>query len=101
MVFFYPKNGARNQKAANLRLSVIENHCPPFLMLTLAGVCVFIAGRAVKAVKPEAVTREMRGNPVKNYAYSVFMHNIDEFFKIIGCAVARGRGEISRDLVSP
>ena len=70
-------------------------------MLALAGVGVFITGRAVKTVKPEAVAREMRGNPIKNYTYAAFVHNIYKLFKIIGRAVARGRGKIPRYLIPP
>ena len=57
-------------------------------MLAFAGIRIFKAGCAVKAIQPELVFRKMRRHPVEYHADAVLMHNIYKFLEFIRGAVA-------------
>ena len=69
-------------------------------MLAFFWVCIFIARRAVKLAKPVRVFGKVRGNPIDYYAYPRFVA-LYKIFKIVGRAVARSNGVITRYLIAP
>ena len=70
-------------------------------MLSSQRVGVLIAALAVPLVKSRRVFREMRGNPVENYAYSRIMTLIDKRHKVVRRAKARSGRVIANLLISP
>ncbi len=101
VVFFQPENRAGNQEADDLVPAVIENERPPLLMLPLARVGVFIAGRPVEPGKPAFILRKMSRDPIHNHADPGLMALFHKAHEILRGAVARGGGEIPRHLIPP
>ncbi len=70
-------------------------------MLSSQRVGIFIAALAVPLVKSCRVLREVRGNPVENYAYSRLVALIDKCHKVVRRSEARSWRVIAYLLISP
>ena len=101
MELIEPIDGARDQEAANLVPSVIEYFRLPIGMKTLPPVGVLEQVRAVEIGQPVLVRREMRRHPIEHHADSLLVQVIDEVHEVLRRTEARGRREISADLISP
>ena len=101
MVVVHPEHSAGRKEAGNLVHSVVKDHCPPLFMLAAAGVGVLIAGGAVKHIQPVTVLGEVGGHPVQNNADAGLVQLIHQGHKILGGAVAAGRGKVAGDLIAP
>src|SRR5580704_13963777 len=70
-------------------------------MKALARIGVLVEVRAVKVGEAVLVVWKMRGHPVEDDPQAALMQAVDEIHQVLRRAVARGRREIARDLVSP
>ena len=101
MEFPQPERSRGKEKALHLAAAIVENARPPPLVLTLIGVCVFVAGRTVEVDEAVLVLAEVRGHPVKENGDPLAVQVVDKVHKILGRSVARRRGKIAGTLVAP
>ncbi len=57
--------------------------------------------RPIKAREPVRVLREVRGDPVEQYAHTALVHVIDEILEVLGRPIPTRGGEVPGDLVPP
>ena len=96
-----PENGVRYQKALHFVAAPVENARAPALHFHFILALIFIAGRSVELVKAVFVLGKMRGHPVENDAYPVFMELVHQPHEFMRRAETGGNAEIPRDLIAP
>ena len=96
-----PEERAARQEIAHLSAAVVEDRALPFRVKPLPRIRVLVQMRAVEVGEPMLVVRKMRRHPIKDHPQSALVQAINEIHEILRGAVARGRREISRDLISP
>ena len=96
-----PEQHIRNQEILDLRLTVVENLCPPVRVLAKPGIGMLKDTLAVKLHQPVRIRRKVCRNPVQNYSYPRLMQRIDKIHKVLRRSVARCRRIISCDLIAP
>ena len=101
MEFFDPEHRGGEQQVARGHLAVIEHARPPFLVLHLERVGVFVQIRAVKLDQPASILGEMRRHPVHDDADAGLVRLVDQVHQILGRTVAACRREIADDLIPP
>ncbi len=101
MVLVQPEQGIGDEKIANLVSAEIEDEGPPIRMFPLAGILVFVEGRAVKQPQAPVIFWKMGGDPIDNDADTVLVTRVDEKLKIVGGAESACRGIVPRDLITP
>ena len=101
MELLKPEHEIRNQEIANFVAAVVENQSPPFLVLTDAGITVFVEMGAVEEGETVGILGEVPWNPVDDHADAFSVAAIHKGAEFIGCAVATGRCVPTGHLVAP
>src|SRR5215469_17297806 len=101
MIFVQPEHGAGHQEAAHLVATVVIDVRVPVGMEAEPPIRVLEKMRAVEVGKAVPIGREVRWNPIENDSDATLMQIVDEKHEILGRAVASGRREITRGLISP
>ena len=101
MVLAQPEQRVGEQEVADLVAPVVEDQRAPVGVRAAPRVVVLVERGPVEAGEGEVVAREVRGDPVEDHAEPVLVQAVDELAEVVGRAVARGRGEVARDLVAP
>jgi len=101
VILIQPEQSAGHQKAAHLVAAIVEDEGLPVRMKALARIGVLEQMCAVKVSQPVRVGREVRRHPVQNHADPLLVQIVHQVHEILGCAVARSGGKISRGLVAP
>src|SRR5690625_435684 len=101
MIFIEPKEGAADQKRADLVATVVENVAFPVRVKSLARIGMFEKVGAVKIGEAMFIAWKMGRNPVEDDADPVLVQVIDQVHEILRRSVATGRGKIAGSLVAP
>ena len=99
MVLVQPEAGVGHQEVAHFAASEIEHVGAPIRMLATGRVRILVQRRAIESAKGERVLREMRRNPVHDYAGLV--HLLDEILEVVRAAKARINRVIAGYLITP
>ena len=101
VILAQPEQGVGDEEVADLVAPEVEDQRAPVGVRPTAGVGVLIERGAVEAGQRELVTREVRRDPVQEDPDALGVHLVDERPQVVGRAVARGRGVVAGDLVTP
>ena len=101
MVLVQPEAGVGHQEVAHFAASEIEHIGAPIRMLATGRVRILVQRRAIESAKGERVLREMRRNPVHDYADAGLVHLLDEILEVVRAAKARINRVIAGYLITP
>ena len=101
MVAVEPAQGRRQQEPADLVAAVVEDRRAPVRVDAHPWVRVLVEVRAVEGLETELVGGEVRRHPIQDHADAVLVQVVDEEHEVLRRPIARGRGEVARDLVTP
>ena len=101
VVAVQPEHPRREQEAAHLVASVVEDEALPIGMETLAGIGMLVEGGSVEVRQPHLVRGEVRGHPVEDDADPGLVQPIDQVHEVLRGAVPAGGREVARRLVAP
>ena len=96
-----PEHQVGNKEVTNLVAAVVEDQRSPFLVLTDAGISVFIEVGAIKEGQAVGILREVARNPVDDHADAFGVTAIHEGPEFIGRSVTAGGGIPTRHLIAP
>ena len=101
VVLFHPVERIADEEVLDLIFTVIKYLGAPVRMFALPGVRIFKKGFSVKVSQAMGILGKVGRNPVQYDAYAVFMQVVYEIHELFRCAIAGGRGKVSRHLISP
>ena len=101
VVFVEPEQRRRDQKAAHLMATVVEDRRIPFRMKSLARIGMLEQVGAIEVTEAMLVLRKMRRHPVEQHPDAALVQVIDKGHELIGRAIARGRRKVAGGLVTP